>query len=117
MNDQGFQKEVLVEAITRSVVDELDRRNHALDGKVFLTAASNWGTGAGIAPTGKYSGFVVLSVPTITSITSLEPEKYNFAPTQSMATIDEFFVEGLYYPYDFSNITITGGVLELIKKP
>jgi hypothetical protein len=94
MSEQGFQKEVMVEAIARAVADELDRRNHALDGKVFLTSASNFGAGAGKSPEGKYSGFVVLSTPTITTLTFLEPEKYTFAPTQTIATIDEFYMQG-----------------------
>jgi hypothetical protein len=117
MSEQGFQREVTIEAIARATADELDRRNHALDGKVFLTSASDFGEGVGKSPVGKYSGFVVLSTPTITSITFLEPEKYNFAPTQSIATIDEYYIQGVYYPMDFSFIEISGGVLELIKKP
>lgn len=117
MSEQGFQRKVTVEAIARATADELDRRNHALDGKVFLTSASNWGEGAGKSPVGKYSGFVVLSTPTITSITFLEPEKYNFAPSQNIATIDEFYMQGQYVSMDFSFIEISGGVLELIKKP
>lgn len=115
MSKPGFIKEVQIDAITRAVADELDKRNHALNGKVFLTSTSNFGAGAGIAPTGKYSGFVVLSTVTITSITFTEPEKYRFASGQDITTIDEFFVEGSYYPYEFTDITISGGVLELIK--
>lgn len=117
MSKQGFIKEVQIDTIARAVADELDRRNHALDGKVFLTSASDFGGGAGKSPTGKYSGFVVLSTPTITSITFLEKEKFTFAPTQDITTIDEFYMQGQYVPMDFSDITISGGVLELIKKP
>ena len=117
MSKQGFVREVQIDTIARAVADELDRRNHALDGKVFLTSTSNFGGGAGIAPTGKYSGFVVLSAPTITSITFTEPEKYKFAPTQDITTVDEYYLQGVYYPMDFTSITISGGALELIKKP
>ena len=117
MSKQGFVREVQIDTIARAVADELDRRNHALDGKVFLTSTSNFGTGAGIAPTGKYSGFVVLSTPTITNITFTESEKYTFAPTQDITTIDEYYIQGMYYPMEFTNITISAGALELIKKP
>lgn len=117
MGNQGFVKEIQIDAIARAVVDELDRRNHALDGKVFITSLSDFGGGAGVAPTGKYSGFVVLDVPTISSITFVEPEKYRFASGQDISTIDEYYVQGVYYPMNFTTLTLTGGALELIKKP
>lgn len=105
-----------IQSVDNDSIDQLDKRSHALAGKVFLTSTSNFGGGAGIAPKGTYSGFVVLSIPTITTMTFIEPNKYLFAPTQSMATIDEYFVAGAYYPYEFSDITISAGALELIKK-
>lgn len=114
---QGFIKDIHIQSIAREVANELDNRNHALTGKVFITSASNFGGGAGVAPTGKYSGFVVLSTPTISSITFLEPDKYKFAPTQGIETIDEYFIQGAYYPMEFSTMTISGGALELIIKP
>ena len=116
MSAQGFQKEVMVEAIARAVADELDRRNHALDGGVFLSSSSTYGN-AGVAPTGKYSGFVVLSTPTISSITFLEPEKWRIAGNEAITDYDGFFTVGAYYPIPFSDITLTGGTLLLVKKP
>ena len=106
-----------ISSVSNDALEQLDRRNHALDGAVFLTSTSNFGGGAGIAPTRRYSGFIVLSVPTITSITFTDSSKYLFATGEDITTVDEYFLEGQYYPLDFTTLTITAGVLMLIQKP
>lgn len=106
-----------ISSVSNDALEQLDRRNHALDGAVFLNSASNFGGGAGVAPTGKYSGFIVLDVPTISSITFADSSKYLFAPSQDITTFDEYFLEGQYYPLDFTTLTLTAGVLMLIQKP
>lgn len=106
-----------ISSVSNDVLDQLDRRNHALDGAVFLNSASNFGGGAGVAPVGKYSGFIVLDVPTISSITFADSSKYLFAPSQDITTFDEYFIQGAYYPLDFTTLTLTAGALKLIKKP
>lgn len=116
MGEQGFQREVLLDSVHRDAMDEFDRRNHALDGGIFLSKDSTYGA-AGVAPTGEYSGFIVLSTPTISVLTFLEPEKWRIADNETIATFDEYFVQGAYYPIPFSDITITAGFLLLIKKP
>jgi hypothetical protein len=116
MGEQGFQREILIDSVHRDAMDEFDRRNHALDGGVFLSKDSTYGS-AGVAPTGKYSGFVVLDTPTISTITFLEPEKWRFAPNEAITTFDAYFVQGAYYPIPFSDLTLTAGMLLLIKKP
>lgn len=106
-----------ISSVSNDALEQLDRRNHALDGAVFLTSTSNFGGGAGIAPTRRYSGFIVLDVPTISSITFADNSKYLFAPSQDITTFDEYFIQGAYYPLDFTTLTITAGVLMLIQKP
>ena len=106
-----------IASVSSDALDQLDRRNHALDGAVFLNSASNFGDGAGVAPTRRYSGFIVLSVPTITSITFTDSSKYLFATGEDITTVDEYFLEGQYYPLDFTTLTLTAGVLMLIQKP
>ena len=92
-----------ISSVSNDALDQLDRRNHALDGAVFLNSASNFGDGAGVAPTRRYSGFIVLSVPTITSITFTDTNKYLFATGEDITTVDEYFFRravlsfGFYY--------------------
>ena len=108
-------RNILIKSITREVVDEMDRRNHALDGGVFLSSASTYGS-AGVAPTDTYAGFIVLSTPTISSLTLLDTTKWKIAGNETIATFDEFFAQGIYYPIPFSTLTLTGGALILVKK-
>lgn len=109
------KRDITIQAITRAVVDEMDRRNHALDGGVFLSSASTYGS-AGVAPTDTYSGFIVLSTPTISTITLLDTSKWKIAGNEAITTFDEYFAQGIYYPIPFSTLTLTAGALILVKK-
>jgi hypothetical protein len=71
------------------------------------------GAGNGVAPTGRYSGFIVGGDgATITAITHLEPTKY----AGSMLSATFPLVAGQFYPVGFSTLTITAGALMLIKE-
>jgi len=113
---QGFIKDINIQSLTRAVADELDRRNQALSGGVFLSSASTYGD-AGVAPTGKYSGFIVLDTVTISTITFLYPEKWRIAGNEAITTFDGMLSVGVYYPIPCSTLTLTGGSLLLIKEP
>ena len=88
------------------------RVEFARDGAVIFKSADNLGAGAGIAPTGRYSGFIVGGDgATVTAITYLEPSKY----AGSMLSAPFHLVAGQFYPVGFSTITITAGAFMLIK--
>jgi hypothetical protein len=88
------------------------RIGFARDGAVIFKHDDNLGAGAGIAPTGNYSGFIVgADGATITAITYLEPSKYRGALVSATFPV----VAGQFYPVGFSTITITAGALMLIK--
>ena len=95
--------EAKITSIDRNVVEELNRDSFATDGVVFL--------GTGIAPTGKYKGFIVGdSGVTISAVTYLYPEKYSGDATTFPWT------PGAFYPIEFSTLTTSAGNLMLIKK-
>lgn len=103
--------ETKVNSIDRNVVEELDRASFAKDGGVFLKSDVDLGPGNGVAPTGRYSGFMVSdNGVTISTITYLHPEKYSGLITNFT------FSAGQFYPIEFSTITITAGELFLIRK-
>ena len=102
--------EVTIKNISLEVAKMLSRESFAKDGVVFLKSNVDLGPGAGIAPTGKYSGFIVgADGVTISAVTYLEPEKYKGLIT------NHTFMGGQFYPFNISTITITAGDLILIN--
>jgi hypothetical protein len=108
-------RNVSIEAINRDAANELDRRSHALDGFVILTYQSDFGGGAGVSPTGRYSGFIVSDDgATISAATFWDVDTNNFASTQSMASFK--VTAGQYYPFtQGKTITLTAGAIMLFK--
>ena len=115
MGQQGFQKEIKVQGVSRDSANELDRRNHGLSGTVLLLSSSNYTGVAGVAPTGNYIGFVVGSGGvTISSITYNFPEEHTVYTGESLNSLG--FVPGAYYPLDgIKTITISAGAILLYK--
>jgi hypothetical protein len=102
-------------AINPIVEKSLNARAHASYGVVILTSASNFGGGAGISPTGRYTGFVVSeSGTTITAATFWDTTVNTFAPTEDIS--DFPVTAGQYYPFpSLKTITIIAGAIMLIK--
>jgi len=100
-----------ISKIARVVIEELDRQSFAKDGMVFLASTTDLGPGAGIAPTGKYAGFIAGgSGVTIDSASFINPEKYAGDIT------DMNLSSGQFYPMELTTITISAGDIILIKK-
>lgn len=112
----GIDNHTFIENVSTDATEQLDKRNHALNGTITLTSTSNFGLGAGISPIGDYAGFITGSTaPTITAATFNYDNKHKFASGETIASLG--FVEGAYYPYDgLKQITITAGSLLLIRK-
>ena len=104
-----------IQSISPDAAEQLARKNHALDGTLFLTSTSNYGDGAGIAPTGNYAGFLCGDiVPTITAMT-FNTNKHSFAPGEDAT--DFVLTSGGFYPLDgIKTVTITAGTMWLIKQ-
>ncbi len=91
------------------------RYDYAAGGYLLLTAASDYGLGAGISPVHNYIGFIVGSGGvTITAITTTTMGVVNTAPGESLA--DFSFSEGQVIFLKLSQITITAGDILLIKE-
>ena len=88
------------------------RVGFARDGAVIFKSDDDLGVGEGVAPTGRYSGFIVgADGATIIAITYLEPSKYKGSLVSTTFPVSA----GQFYPVGFSTITITAGALMLIK--
>lgn len=94
---------------------QFDTNSFALRGTVLLTSLSNYGEGAGIAPLGMYSGFIVGGAGvTISSITYEVPSLHNSVAGENINSLG--LVAGLFYPLEgITTLTITAGALLLIK--
>ena len=104
-----------IKSISSEAAEQLARKNHALDGTLLLTSTSNFGAGAGKAPTGNYAGFICGStIPVISAIT-FNTKKHSFYDTQTINDLG--LVAGQYIPLDgIVTLTITAGAMLLIKQ-
>lgn len=106
---------VAITNISEDAARQLSSKNLALAGTLTLTSLSNYGDGAGIAPIGKYSGFIVGNNGVTISSIKFESTIHSFAPGEDINSLG--FIAGLFYPYDgITTLTITAGSLMLIKK-
>ena len=115
MGNQGFIKEVKIDAIARAVADELDKRNHGLNGTVLLLPSSNYTGSAGQSPLGYYQGFMTgSSGATISAITYWE-DKHQ---TYGNETLNDLGIDAdIYYAIDdIKQVTISAGAILLYRK-
>jgi len=106
---------VSITDISEDAANQLSSKQLALAGTLTLTSLSNYGDGAGIAPTGKYSGFIVGANGVTISSIKFESTIHSFAPGENINSLG--FIAGIFYPYDgITTLTITAGSLILIKK-
>jgi len=104
-----------IQSISPDAADQLARKNHALDGTLLLTSASNYGLGAGVAPHGNYAGFICGSTLPVISAITFNTEKHTFYSTETINSLG--LIEGQYYPLDgIHTVTITAGAMLLIKQ-
>ena len=114
----GFKTNVDIDAVNPKAEKILNAKAHASYGFVLLTATSNFGGGAGVAPTGHYTGFIVGdNGVTISASTFWDSTTNNITPTEAYTTTYFPFTAGQYYPFpQGKTLTITLGNLMLIKE-
>jgi len=114
----GLGSNVNIAQVNPLVERTLNAKAHATYGFTLLTSTSNFEAGAGIAPIGHYTGFIIGdNGATITSATFHDTTVNTFATGESYVTANFPFTAGQYYPFPSGKtLTITAGNLILIHE-